>query len=80
MEYSKHESSLTSYYFYVSSIFAPKKKAKSAIQAKLAKVIPLPPKEKKDGSLSKEAPRYFEASQGKGGTFEAMQRWCELGI
>ena len=56
------------------------KKQKSRIQTTLAKVIPLPPKEKKDGSLSKEAPRHFEASQGKGGTFEAMQRWCELGI
>ena len=56
------------------------KKAKSAFQAKLVKAIPLPPKKKKDGSLSKEAPRHFQASKGYGGTFEAMQRWCELGI
>ena len=53
---------------------------KSGIQAKLAKVIPLPPKENKDGSQRKEAPRHFQASKGYGGTFESMQRWCELGI
>ena len=51
------------------------------MQVKLAKIFPLPPKINIRNKLpSKEAPRHFEASQGSGGTYEAMKRWCELGI